>query len=69
MYTKFDPVQTDKWFKEANNIVSIVSIVMSNEGSSMPSKDVYYLAEQLERARNLMLCVGDRKNATERNVA
>lgn len=70
MFRKFDPVQTDKWFEEANNIVSIVSTVMSNEGTDMASKDVYDLVERLERARNLLLTVGDRKHIEEtRDIA
>ena len=65
----FDSAQTKRWIEEANDIVSMVSTVMSNEGSSMSSSDVYNIVEQLERARNLMLCVGDRKYLIEKEVA
>lgn len=65
----FDSAQTKRWIEEANDIVSMVSTVMSNEVSSMSSSDVYNIVEQLERARNLMLCVGDRKYLIEKEVA
>lgn len=68
MYRKFDPVQTEQFLNEANDIVMMVSAVMSNEGTDMASKDVYYLAERLERARNLLLTVGDRKYHEEAKV-
>jgi hypothetical protein len=68
MYNKFDPVQTQQFINEANDIVTMVSSVMSNEGSDMASKDVYDLVERLERARNLLLTVGDRMYHNEMKV-
>lgn len=68
MYRKFDPVQTQQFINEANDIVTMVSSVMSNEGSDMASKDVYDLVERLERARNLLLTVGDRMYHNEMKV-
>jgi hypothetical protein len=65
MYRKFDPTQTEQFFNEANDIVSMVSTVMANEDTNMASKDVYILVERLERARNLLLTVGDRKHIDE----
>ncbi len=65
MYRKFDPTQTEQFFNEANDIVSMVSTVMANEDTNMASKDVYILVERLERARNLLLTVGDRKHIEE----
>ena len=65
MYRKVDPMQTQKFLEEANNIVSTVSLVMANEGSNLTSQDIYDLVERIERARNLMLTVGDRKRFTE----
>ena len=70
MFRKFDPVQTERFLSEANDIVTMVSAVMSNEGTDMASKDVYDLVERLERARNLLLTVGDRKHIEEtRDIA
>jgi hypothetical protein len=43
----------------------MVSTVMANEDTNMTSKDVYILVERLERARNLLLTVGDRKHIDE----
>jgi hypothetical protein len=68
MYRKFDPAQTQQFINEANDIVTMVSSVMSNEGSDMASKDVYDLVERLERARNLLLTVGDRMYHNEMKV-
>lgn len=68
MYRKFDPAQTQQFINEANDIVTMVSSVMSNEGSDMASKDVYDLVERLERARNLLLTVGDRMYHNEMRV-
>ena len=65
MYRKVDPMQTQKFLEEANNIVSTVSSVMANEGSNLTSQDIYDLVERIERARNLLLTVGDRKHLTE----
>ena len=65
MFQKVDPMQTQKFLEEANNIVSTVSLVMANEGSNLTSQDIYDLVERIERARNLMLTVGDRKRFTE----
>ena len=68
MYRKFDPAQTQQFINEANDIVTMVSCVISNEGSDMASKDVYDLVERLERARNLLLTVGDRMYHNEMKV-
>lgn len=68
MYRKFDPAQTQQFINEANDIVTMVSSVMSNEGSDMASKDVYDLVERLERARNILLTVGDRMYHNEMKV-
>ena len=67
MFQKVDPMQTQKFLEEANNIVSTVSSVMANEGSNLTSKDIYDLVEHIERARNLLLTVGDRKRLTEQD--
>lgn len=67
MFQKFDPMQTQKFLDEANSIVATVSSVMANEGNGLTSKDVYDLVEQIERARNLLLTVGDRKYFSERS--
>ena len=67
MYRKVDPMQTQKFLEEANSIVSTVSLVMANEGSNLTSKDIYDLVEHIERARNLLLTVGDRKLLTEQD--
>lgn len=66
MFNKFDPEQTQKFLEEANTIVATVSTIMSNEGSDLTSKDLYDLVERIERARNLLLTVGDRKYFIER---
>jgi len=66
MFQKVDPMQTQKFLEEANSIVSTVSLVMANEGSNLTSKDIYDLVEHIERARNLLLTVGDRKYFIER---
>lgn len=60
MFKRFDPKQTEQFFNEANDIVSMVSTVMANEGTNLSSQDVYDLVERIERARNLLLTVGDR---------
>lgn len=60
MFRKIDPAQTEQFFNEANDIVSMVSTVMANEGLNLSSHDVYDLAERIERVRNLLLTVGDR---------
>ena len=65
MFQKVDPMQTQKFLEEANNIVSTVSSVMANEGSNLTSKDIYDIVERIERARNLLLTVVDRKLFTE----
>ena len=67
MFQKFDPMQTQKFLEEANNIVATVSSVMANEGNDLTSKDLYDLVERIERARNLLLTVGDRKYFIERS--
>lgn len=67
MSQRFDPMQTQKFLEEANNIVATVSSVMANEGSNLTSQDVYDLVERIERARNLLLTVGDRKYFIERS--
>ena len=67
MYRTVDPMQTQKFLEEANSIVSTVSLVMANEGSNLTSKDIYDLVEHIERARNLLLTVGDRKRLTEQD--
>ena len=67
MYRKVDPMQAQKFLEEANSIVSTVSLVMANEGSNLTSKDIYDLVEHIERARNLLLTVGDRKRLTEQD--
>ena len=67
MYRKVDPMQTQKFLEEANSIVSTVCLVMANEGSNLTSKDIYDLVEHIERARNLLLTVGDRKRLTEQD--
>lgn len=67
MFQKFDPMQTQKFLEEANNIIATASSVMANEGSNLTSKDLYDLVEQIERARNLLLTVGDRKYYDERS--
>lgn len=67
MFQKFNPMQTQKFLEEANNIIATASSVMANEGSNLTSKDLYDLVEQIERARNLLLTVGDRKYYDERS--
>lgn len=67
MFQKFDPMQTQKFLEEANNIIATASSVMANEGSNLTSKDLYDLVERIERARNLLLTVGDRKYYDERS--
>ncbi|MDC3266364.1 hypothetical protein OAU13_00395 [bacterium] len=66
MFQKFDPKQTESFLNEANNIIATASSVMANEGQNLTSKDLYSLVEQIERARNLLLTVGDRKYFIER---
>lgn len=68
MFQKFDPNQTQQFINEANDIVSIVGTVISNEGSTLASKDIYSLVERLERAQYLLLTVGDRKYHEETKV-
>jgi len=65
MYRKVDPMQTQKFLEEANNIIATASSIMANEGNDLTSKDLYDLVERIERARNLLLTVGDRKRFTE----
>lgn len=67
MFQKFDPMQTQKFLDEANSIVATVSSVMANEGNDLTSKDLYDLVERIERARNLLLTVSDRKYFMERS--
>lgn len=66
MFQKFDPMQTQKFLDEANSIIATASSIMANEGSSLTSQDLYDLVERIERARNLLLTVGDRKYFIER---
>ena len=66
MYRKVDPMQTQKFLEEANNIIATASSIMANEGNDLTSKDLYDLVERIERARNLLLTVGDRKYFIER---
>jgi len=66
MFQKFDPIQTQKFLEEANTIIATASSVMANEGDSLTSQDLYDLVERIERARNLLLTVGDRKYFIER---
>lgn len=66
MFQKFDPMQTQKFLDEANSIIATASSIMANEGSNLTSQDLYDLVERIERARNLLLTVGDRKYFIER---
>ena len=66
MFQKFDPMQTQKFLDEANSIIATASSIMANEGNYLTSKDLYDLVERIERARNLLLTVGDRKYFIER---
>lgn len=66
MFQKFDPAQTQKFLEEANTIIATASSVMANEGDNLTSQDLYDLVERIERARNLLLTVGDRKYFIER---
>ncbi len=66
MFQKFDPIQTQKFLEEANTIIATASSVMANEGDNLTSQDLYDLVERIERARNLLLTVGDRKYFIER---
>jgi hypothetical protein len=66
MFQKFDPAQTQKFLEEANTIIATASGVMANEGDNLTSQDLYDLVERIERARNLLLTVGDRKYFIER---
>ena len=63
----FDSSAARQWIKEADSIVSMVGTVMS-EGSGLSSSDLYDIAEQLGRARNLILRVGDRKYLIEKLI-
>jgi len=65
MFKRFDPKQTEQFFNEANDNIAIVSTIMANESSALSSGDVYDLVERLERARDLLLTVGDRKHIDE----
>lgn len=66
MFQKFDPMQTQKFLEEANNIIATASSIMANEGNDLTSRDLYDLAERMDRVMNLLLTVGDRKYFIER---
>ena len=63
-------ITNNKMYAEAVDIVSNVDHVLVNERiSTLDSKSLYDFAEKLERARNLMLTLGDRTYREERKVA
>jgi hypothetical protein len=61
--------QTETLLSEAIDLVDAADHLLANTMSQyeLSAKDCYDLAEKLERARNLLLVVGDRKYQTELN--
>ena len=61
--------QTETLLSEAIDLVDAADHVLANTMTQheLSAKDCYDLAEKLERARNLLLVVGDRKYQTELN--
>jgi len=61
--------QTETLLSEAIDLVNGVDHVLANTLSQydLSAKNCYDLAEKLERARNLLLVVGDRKYQAELN--
>ena len=61
--------QTETLLSEAIDLVNGVDHVLANTLSQydLSAKNCYDLAEKLERARNLLLVVGDRKYQVELN--
>lgn len=61
--------QTETLLSEAIDLVDAADHLLANTMTQydLSAKDCYDLAEKLERARNLLLVVGDRKYQTELN--
>jgi hypothetical protein len=61
--------QTETLLSEAIDLVNGVDHVLANTMSQhdLSAKNCYDMAEKLERARNLLLVVGDRKYQAELN--
>jgi hypothetical protein len=61
--------QTETLLSEAIDLVDAADHLLANTMTQydLNAKDCYDLAEKLERARNLLLVVGDRKYQTELN--
>ena len=60
---------TETLLSEAIDLVNGVDHVLANTHSQfdLDSKNCYDFAERLERARNLLLVIGDRKHQDELN--
>ena len=61
--------QTETLLNEAIDLVNGVDHVLANTTSQydLNAKNCYDMAEKLERARNLLLVVGDRKYQSDLN--
>jgi len=61
--------QTETLLNEAIDLVNGVDHVLANTTSQydLSAKNCYDMAEKLERARNLLLVVGDRKYQSDLN--
>lgn len=61
--------QTETLLSEAIDLVNAADHVLANTMTQydLSAKDSYDLAEKLERARNLLLVIGDRKYQSELN--
>jgi hypothetical protein len=60
--------QTETLLSEAIDLVDAADLLANTMTQyDLSAKDCYDLAEKLERARNLLLVVGDRKYQTELN--
>ena len=61
--------QTESLLNEAIDLVNGVDHVLANTTSQydLNAKNCYDMAEKLERARNLLLVVGDRKYQSDLN--
>ena len=61
--------QTETLLNEAIDLVNGVDHVLANTMSQhdLSAKNCYDMAEKLERARNLLLVVGDRKYQSDLN--
>lgn len=63
--------KTSECFEQASHLIDVEAHVLANTASyeQMSSKDIYKIVEQIERARNLLLVVGDRLSVRDQYQA